>query len=108
MPTVISTQYLPESIPLRKACLGAGLLIAHRLEGEDAEAIANQLGTRRASNVTHQIDYMTGYAEKGSIRREDRFNVSPNELRTFRTGQAVIRSVAKRRYSIVRVLPTDI
>ena len=104
VPIVISTQYLPESIPLRKACLGAGLLIAHRLEGEDAEAIANQLGTRMTSNVTHQIDYMSGYAEKGSIRREDRFNVSPNELRTFRTGQAVIRSVAKRRYSIVRVL----
>lgn len=100
MPLAISTQYLPESVPLRKACLASGLLIAHRVEGEDAEAIANELGTRPAAGVTNQIDWITGYSEKGSIRREERRNVSPNELRTFTVGQAVVRSVPTRRYGI--------
>jgi Type IV secretion-system coupling protein DNA-binding domain len=105
MPTVISTQYLPETTALRKACLGAGLLIVHRVEAEDAEAIAAQFGTRRATDVTHQIDYATGYSEKGSIRRVDKFNVHPNELRNFTVGQAAIKSVPKQRYTIVRVYP---
>jgi hypothetical protein len=103
MPTVISTQFLPETTSLRKACLGAGLLIVHRVEAEDAEAIASQFGTRRASEVTHQVDYETGFSEKGSIRRVDKFNVHPNELRNFQTGQAAIKSVPKQRYTIVRI-----
>ncbi len=105
MPTVISTQYLPETTALRKACLGAGLLIVHRVEAEDAEAISAQFGTRRASDVTHQIDYETGASEKGSIRRVDKYNVHPNELRNFTVGQAAIKSVPKQRYTIVHVYP---
>jgi hypothetical protein len=103
MPTVISTQFIPETTALRKACLGAGLLIVHRVEAEDAEAIAAQFGTRRSSEVTHQVDYETGFSEKGSIRRVDKFNVHPNELRNFQTGQAAIKSVRKQRYTIVRI-----
>jgi hypothetical protein len=38
MPTMIATQYLPESLALRKACLGAGLILAHRVESDDAQA----------------------------------------------------------------------
>jgi hypothetical protein len=105
MPTVISTQYLPESVPLRRACLGAGLLLVHRVEAEDAEAVAAQFGTRRGSEVTHQVDYDTGYSEKGSIRRVEKFNVHPNELRNFDTGQAAYKSVPKKRYTILRVYP---
>jgi hypothetical protein len=103
MPTVISTQFLPETTALRKACVGAGLLIAHRVEAEDAEAIAAQFGTRRASEVTHQVDYASGFSEKGSIRRVDKYNVHPNELRNFDTGQAAIKSVPKRHYTIVHI-----
>ncbi|MGC2372859.1 MAG: type IV secretion system DNA-binding domain-containing protein [Solirubrobacteraceae bacterium] len=103
MPTVISTQYIPVTVSLRKACLGAGLLIVHRLEAEDAEVIATQFGTRRATEVTHQVDYGTGFSEKGSMRRVERFNVHPNELRNLQTGQAAIKSVPKRRYTIVQV-----
>ncbi|HWX45602.1 MAG TPA: hypothetical protein VNY52_09810 [Solirubrobacteraceae bacterium] len=103
MPTVISTQYIPVTVSLRKACLGAGLLIAHRLEAEDAETIAAQFGTRRATEVTHQVDYGTGFSEKGSIRRVERFNVHPNELRNLEKGQAAIKSVPQRRYTIVQV-----
>ncbi|HEX5309263.1 MAG TPA: hypothetical protein VFW38_09320 [Solirubrobacteraceae bacterium] len=103
MPTVISTQYIPVTVSLRKACLGAGLLIVHRLEAEDAELIAAQFGTRRATEVTHQVDYGTGFSEKGSIRRVERFNVHPNELRNLRPGQVAIKSVPKQRYTIVQV-----
>ena len=103
MPTVISTQHLPETTSLRKACLGAGLLIVHRVEAEDSEPIAAQFGTRRASEVTHQIDYETGFSEKGSIRRVEKFNIHPNELRNFRTGQAAFKSVPKQRYTVVHV-----
>jgi Type IV secretion-system coupling protein DNA-binding domain len=108
MPVVVSTQYLPETVPLRKACLGAGLLIVHRVEAEDSELIAAQFGTRRATDVTHQVDYGTGFSEKGSIRRVDKYNVNPNEFRSFTAGQAALKSVAKERYTIVRVyLETD-
>lgn len=103
MPTVISTQYIPVTVSLRKACLGAGLLIVHRIEAEDADVIASQFGTRRATEVTHQVDYGTGFSEKGSIRRVERFNVHPNELRNLQTGQAAIKSVPKQRYTIVQV-----
>lgn len=103
MPTVIATQYLPESVPLRKSCLSAGLLLAHRVEAEDAEAIAAQFGTRRATDVTQQVDYSTGYSEKGSIRRVEKYNVHPNELRTFRVGQVAMKSVPRDRYTIVQV-----
>lgn len=103
MSIVISTQYIPVTVSLRKACLGAGLLIVHRVEAEDAEIIAGQFGTRRATDVTHQVDYGTGFSEKGSIRRVERFNVHPNELRTLHTGQAALKSVPKRHYTIVQV-----
>lgn len=103
MPTVVSTQYIPETTALRKACLGAGLLIVHRVEAEDAEVIAAQFGTRRATDVTQQIDYETGYSEKGSVRRVDKYNVHPNEFRSFVTGQAAYKSVPKQRYTIVRI-----
>lgn len=103
MPTVISTQFLPETISLRKACLGAGLLIVHRVEAEDAEAIAAQFGTRRVTELTNQIDFETGFSEKGSARRVDKYNVNPNELRNFRTGEAAFKSVSQRRYTIARI-----
>jgi hypothetical protein len=103
MPTVVSTQYIPETTGLRKACLGAGLLVVHRVEAEDAEAIAAQFGTRRATDVTQQIDYETGFSEKGSIRRVDKYNVHPNELRNFQTGQVAVKSVPQQRYAIARI-----
>lgn len=103
MPTVISTQYLPETVGLRKACLGAGLYIVHRLESEDAETIAAQFGTRVSTEVTHQVDFAADYAEKGTIKEVDKYNVHPNDIRTFNVGQAAFKSVVKRRYTIVRV-----
>jgi TraM recognition site of TraD and TraG len=100
---VVSTQHMPVGEELQSACLGAGLLIAHRVAAPDAELIAAQFGTRSASDVTHQIDYETGSAPKGSIRRVDKFHVHPNELREFEPGQAAFKSAARRRYTIVQI-----
>ena len=106
MPTVISTQFVPELPSLRKSCLSAGLLLVHRVEAEDAEAVAAQFGTRSSTDVTHQIDYGSGYSEKGSIRRVDKYNVHPNEIRTFETGQVAYKSVPRKSHSVVRVYRT--
>jgi hypothetical protein len=106
MPTVVSVQYLPESIPIRGAVLGAGLLLAHRVAGPDAEEVATQFGTRRTAEVTNQIDFESGFSEKGSIRQVEQFIVHPNQLRNLQPGQAAVRSVAGQRNAIVRVLET--
>ncbi len=103
MPTVISTQYIPETVALKKAVLGAGLLVCHRLEAEDAEAIAAQFGTRSKTEVTHQTDFNTGFSERGSFRTVDAYNVHPNELRDFQTGYVAVRSAAGGRHGIVQV-----
>jgi hypothetical protein len=105
---VISTQHMPETFPLQEACLGAGLLIVHRVATQDAELIAAQFGTRQATDVTHQIDYATGFSEKGSIRRVDKYNVHPNEFRELMTGQAALKSVSMRSYTIVRVYRSNL
>jgi len=106
MPTVISTQFVPEVPSLRKSCLSAGLLLVHRVEAEDAEAVAAQFGTRPSTDVTHQIDYGSGYSEKGSIRRVDKYNVHPNEIRTFDTGQVAYKSVPRKAHAVVRIYRT--
>jgi hypothetical protein len=103
MQVVISTQYLPEAVPIRKACLSAGLILAHRVEGEDAEALAGQFGTRGKWEHTLQIDRTTGYSEKGSVRKVDVYNVHPNELRELVVGRAAVRSVATDRRATVQV-----
>ncbi len=103
MPTVISTQYIPKTDGLREAALGAGLLVVHRVTPEDAESIAAAFGTRKRSEVTHQVDYETGYSEKGTVKRVDGYNVNPNILRNLATGKVVVRSVARERFAIVNV-----
>lgn len=103
MPVVVSTQFVPETVDLRKAVLSAGLIVAHRVESEDAQAIADQFGTRKRPELTNQIDFTTGYAEKGSVRRVDAYNVNPNILRTLRTGYVALKSIARERHAIVHV-----
>ncbi len=103
MSLVISTQYIPETIELRKAALSAGLILAHRVESVDAQDIADQFGTRKRNELTHQVDFATGFAEKGSIRRVDAYNVNPNILRTLRKGCLALRSAERERHTIVNV-----
>lgn len=102
MPTVISTQYVPESVPLSKAVLGAGLTICHRC-ADDAETIANQFGTRKTTELTNQMDFTTGFSDKGTFKRVDTYNVSPNILRTLQKGYAVVKSVERNGHAVIHV-----
>lgn len=106
MAVVLSTQFLPQDIPIRKAALSAGLLLAHRLEAQDAEDVAAQFGTRKTWKVTQQIDWESGTSQKGSVRDVEEYIVHPNSLRTFATGTAAVRSVPTNRTGIVNVIST--
>lgn len=105
MPIILSTQYLPQEVPIRQAALTAGLLIAHRLEAVDAQDIAAQFGTRRRWRTTYQYSWDTGETEKGSVRDVEEFIVHPNVLRRLQTGQTAIRSVNTSRAELVTVSP---
>jgi hypothetical protein len=107
MAIILSTQYLPEAVPIRKAALQAGLLVIHRLDSDDAEVAAAQFGTRPAWKVTHQIEWDTGKTEKGSIRDTEEFIVHPNVLRKLPVGQVAVRSVPTDRHAIIRVFPVE-
>jgi len=104
MPVMLSTQYLPQDIPIRKAALSAGLLVVHRLEAQDAEDIAAQFGTRPRWKVTYQTDWEKGTTEKGSIRDVEEYVVHPNTLRQLKQGTAAVRSVPTQRVGIVEVM----
>lgn len=108
MPVVVSTQYLPESLPLRKATMGAGLIIAHRVESDDAEALAAQLGTRLAPQVTMQRDLVTGFSDKGSIRSGREFRVHPDRLRSYRVGEVAISQLGQPPIEAQVYLPWDV
>jgi len=71
---VVATQYLPENAALRKAVVGAGLLLVHRVGPEDAALLAVQAGTRGTT---------------------DEPNVTPQTLVTLPVGQVAVRSVAR-------------
>ena len=100
---VVSTQYIPENIDLRKSVLGAGLLLCHRVESEDANALAEALGTRTRPELTNQLDFETGYTQKGSIKHVQAYRVHPNTLRELKVGYAALRCVATDRHAIVQV-----
>ena len=56
MPCVISSQFIPEDYALKMACLSAGLIICHRLTGDDAEEVAKSFGTRVDFEQTMQVE----------------------------------------------------
>lgn len=103
---VVSTQFLPnlnDAPGLRQALLSTGLFIS-QISPEDADIVAGLFGTKKAIEVTHQVDYAIGTFEKGSMRRVDEYRVHPNELRDLTRGMAAIRiEPGTRRIAIVRV-----
>src|SRR5487761_1151883 len=105
---VVSTQQLPDprtAHALRSALLGAGLLIAHRVGHEDAEAVARVIGTQRGVEVTRTLAGERDPVRR-SVRTVDRFAVDPNSMKRLATGEAVVVSAAgARRVATLRVLP---
>ncbi len=103
---VVASQLLPESLPLRKALLGAGVIISHRVEGKDAEVLAAQFGTRQGTDVTRTVNMQSGEVQSGSVRSKSSFNVTPDQLRELGTGCVAVRSVNRpisQRHMIVSV-----
>jgi Type IV secretion-system coupling protein DNA-binding domain len=106
MPTVLSTQHVPETVSIRNAALGAGLIIAHRLASEDAQLLSDQFGTRSSWLDTLQWGE-EGATGMGSARPVDEFNIHPNLLRDMQLGHAALRSVACDRRCIVQIYPIE-
>jgi len=53
--------------------------------------------------LSPKLPSASGFSEKGSIRRVDKFHVHRNELREFVSGMAAIKCVTRQRYTIVRI-----
>jgi hypothetical protein len=106
VPLVVSTQYLPEEVAIRKPVLSAGVLIVHRVEAEDADVLAAQFGTHTTTALTAQVDYQSGESEKGSVRWVEEYNVHPNELKQLPVGAAAVYARRTNRRHFVRIYPT--
>jgi hypothetical protein len=90
---VVSTQQLPrDSALLRKALLGAGVLVVHQVGApEDAEALARALGTRSGPEIARQINMgPTGPVVRRLLRSRESFLVSPDELARLAVGEAAV------------------
>ncbi len=90
---VVSTQQLPrESALLRKALLGAGVLIVHQIGApEDADALARALGSHNGPEIARQIHLgPTGPVVRRLLRGRETFLVSPDELSRLAIGQAAV------------------
>jgi hypothetical protein len=106
MPMLLATQFLPEAVPIRQPALSAGVLIAHRVEAEDANAIAAQFGTHRKPEITTQIDPDSKQSPKGSVRMVEEYNFHPDRLKALPVGEAaVLLRGAGRRWEQVRIEP---
>lgn len=103
MPTVVAQQYLPLDKEIRASVLQSGVLLCHRLNAEDAEAIANELGTQKRNFLTSQVDFETGEVNKGSVRAVDEYVIHPNKLRTLPTGRAVVLARPSERREVVHI-----
>jgi hypothetical protein len=102
-PVLVATQYLPEEISIRKPVLSAGVVIAHRLEADDAEIVASQFGTHSTPMLTAQVDYDTGESRMGSLRMVEEFDVHPNVFKSLPVGTAAVMSRTTGRKSVVSI-----
>ncbi len=106
--TVVSTQHLPDALSaygLRMSLLGAGALIAHRTVAEDAETVAQTIGTEKANEVTRSFEQGANNGS-GSVRRVDHFIIQPNDIKQLSTGEAVVLlNVGSRRVQRIIVQP---
>ncbi len=97
---VVATQYLPEEAALRKVVVGADVLLVHRVQAEDAEMIAKQVGTHGTMETTVTMDnshdpQSTTPRQSTNVRLTETFNVEPQMLANLPRGQIAVRSVAR-------------
>jgi len=90
---IASTQFLPKTPAILHAMLGAGVVVAHRVAGPDADVLAGQFGTTSTVEVTPNIDYTTGDVTRGTVRRGQTYTISPGQLRDLEPGHVALRVV---------------
>jgi hypothetical protein len=104
---VVSTQQLPrESAVLRKALLGAGVLVVHQVGApEDADALARALGSRTGPEISRQIHLgPSGPVVRRTLRSRESFLVSPDELSRLGVGEAALSvRFGQQRLAVVQV-----
>jgi hypothetical protein len=106
---VVSTQQLPRNAEvLRKALLGAGVLIVHQVGApEDADALARALGARNATEIVRHVELRpAGPALRRVLRSRDAFLISPDELSRLPIGQAALSvRFGRQRVVLIQVEP---
>ena len=105
---VVSTQQLPRDQVLRKALLGAGVLIVHQVGApEDAEPLARSLGTRGGTEIVRQIQPgPPGLIIRRLLRSRESFLIGPDQLGRLVVGQAAICvRFAQQRIALVQIDP---
>jgi hypothetical protein len=106
---VLATQVLPDEPMIRKPALQSGVLIVHRLETDDANVLAAQLGTRKVPEHTWAPAQSEGETDRLSVRMVDEFLLHPNTVRQLTvSGRVAIRSVSTNRNAILQIFrPPD-
>jgi nucleoside-triphosphatase THEP1 len=108
---VVSTQQLPRQVEvLRKALLGAGVLIVHQVGApEDAEAVARALGSRTATEVVRNVQLgHAGPTLRRVLRSRETFLIGPDELSRLPVGQAALSvRFGQQRVALVQVAPSQ-
>lgn len=100
---VVSLQYLPQSIPIRESCFGAGLLICHRVTAAAADELAAQFGTRRAREMSYSLDRTKAVTQSATLRPVEEHVIHPNQLRDMQPGFAAVRSVRGARKTVAQI-----
>jgi hypothetical protein len=107
---VVSTQQLSRQVEvLRKALLGAGVLIAHQVGApEDADALARALGSRNATEIVRNVHVdPSGGSLRRVLRSRETFLIGPDELSRLPIGQAALSvRFGHQRLAVVQVEPS--
>lgn len=109
---VVCTQFLPhkdQAPELRHALLSAGVFCAHQPSADDVDAIAGLFGTKDTIEATQQMDYRTGYSEKGTFKTVKAFRVEPDHIRDLPRGVVAVRvEPEEHRIALVKVYPPNL
>ncbi len=100
MVIVVATQHLPEKAEMRKVVVGSDLLLVHRVQVEDADMLAKQVGTHATMETSVTTDdnrdpQAATPRQSTNVRRTEKFNVEPQDLANLQQGQIAVRSVAR-------------
>jgi len=102
MRIVVASQFLPKDETLRKLVVGANLLLVHRVQADDADVLAKQVGTRATMETSFTMDdnrdpqsQSEAPHQSTNTRLTEEFNAKPQTLANLPVGQVAVRSVVR-------------